>query len=78
MNPSKNSPSRRSVLRAGALGLGAVTLSGFLSACAGEGSGGENVPSQGSGDGEAFTLNIDFATYNPLSLVIKEKGALRS
>lgn len=76
MNPSKNTPSRRSVLRAGALGLGAVTLSGFLSACAGEGSGGENIPSQGGGDGEAFTLNIDFATYNPLSLVIKEKGWL--
>lgn len=76
MNTSTNTPSRRSVLRAGALGIGAVTLSGFLSACAGEGSGGENVPAESNGGGDEFTLNIDFATYNPLSLVIKEKGWL--
>ena len=76
MNTSKYTPSRRSVLRAGALGIGAVTLSGFLSACAGEGSGGENIPQETNGGGDEFTLNIDFATYNPLSLVIKEKGWL--
>ncbi|MDO4240732.1 aliphatic sulfonate ABC transporter substrate-binding protein [Micrococcus sp.] len=54
--------------------LAAATLT--LTACAGE-----NAPAGGgSGDAAATnsseTLTIDFATYNPLSLVIKEQGWL--
>ena len=62
----QTSASRRSIL---ALGLGAAALG--LSACAGEGSGGSAPAAKAAG-----TLNIDWATYNPLSIVIKEKGWL--
>ncbi|GHG43013.1 ABC transporter substrate-binding protein [Sinomonas cellulolyticus] len=62
--------SRRSFL---ALGLGAAALS--LSACAGEGAGG-TAAAAAAGGGKSGTLNIDWATYNPLSVVIKEKGWL--
>jgi sulfonate transport system substrate-binding protein len=62
--------SRRSFL---ALGLGAAALS--LSACAGEGAGG-TAAAAAAGGGKPGTLNIDWATYNPLSVVIKEKGWL--
>lgn len=34
------------------------------------------VEGEGSGDGELDTLTIDFATYNPLSLIILEHGWL--
>jgi len=42
---------------------------------------GENAAPSGDGDGDggkwsASTLNIDFATYNPLSLIIKDQGWL--
>ncbi|GAB3270511.1 aliphatic sulfonate ABC transporter substrate-binding protein [Sinomonas notoginsengisoli] len=60
--------SRRSFL---ALGLGAAALG--LSACAGEGAGGAAAA---NGGGKPGTLSIDWATYNPLSVVIKEKGWL--
>lgn len=56
---------RRTLLVTTALGATAALLTG----CAGEGSG-------QSAAGATQTLNIDFATYNPLSLVIKEKGWL--
>ncbi len=58
--------SRRSikVLATGAIALAAMLLSGCVA--------GENSQTVSS----ASTLNIDFATYNPLSLVIKEKGWL--
>jgi sulfonate transport system substrate-binding protein len=59
--------SRRRFLGLGAAGAAAA----LLTACAGEGSGSE-------AGGAAETLNIDFATYNPLSLVIKEKGWLEA
>ena len=62
---------RLSRLRLTALvAAGAALLA--LSGCAGEG------PSAGSGAraAQGGTLNIDFATYNPLSLLIKEKGWL--
>ncbi|WP_211229221.1 aliphatic sulfonate ABC transporter substrate-binding protein [Nakamurella lactea] len=51
------------------VGATAVLLAaGTLTACA---------SGEGSGDGAtAKTLTIDFATYNPLSLVLKEKGWL--
>ena len=64
---SKNFLTRRFLLAATAL-TAATTL---LTGCAGEGSAGANAaPSK--------TLNIDFATYNPLSLVLKEKGWLEA
>ncbi|GAB4098107.1 aliphatic sulfonate ABC transporter substrate-binding protein [Sinomonas halotolerans] len=66
LNPSST---RRSVL---GLGLGALALG--LTACAGEGAGGEAAATAAGGKDGA--LNIDWATYNPLSLVIKEKGWL--
>ncbi|WFP17018.1 aliphatic sulfonate ABC transporter substrate-binding protein [Citricoccus muralis] len=45
-----------------------------LTACAGEGGSGENT---GDGNGSSVdTLSIDYATYNPLSLIIKEQGWL--
>ncbi|WP_030143766.1 aliphatic sulfonate ABC transporter substrate-binding protein [Mycetocola saprophilus] len=52
-----------------AIALAAVTTLG-LSACAGE----DGIPAEGGSKGG--TLNIDFATYNPLSLIIKDKGWL--
>lgn len=54
---------RRTALSLAALAVGAVALSG----CAGE---------NASAAGDGKTLSIDFATYNPLSLVLKEKGWL--
>ena len=56
--------------RAGMAGAGtAATLALLLSGCvSGEGS--------SEGDGDLDTLNIDFATYNPLSLIIRDQGWL--
>ncbi|MFB9072442.1 aliphatic sulfonate ABC transporter substrate-binding protein [Citricoccus parietis] len=56
---------------AAALAITALALTGCV---AGEGSGGEAA--EAGGGGEGGELNIDYATYNPLSLVIKEKGWL--
>ena len=53
-----------------ALIAGAVAASVLLAACGG----GASAPSASQGG----TLNIDFATYNPLSLIIKEKGWLEA
>ncbi|MDF1479809.1 aliphatic sulfonate ABC transporter substrate-binding protein [Leifsonia sp. H3M29-4] len=53
----------------------ALTLTG----CAGEGSGVVAEPEPTStlpGEWSADVLNIDFATYNPLSLIIKDQGWL--
>ncbi|MGL3804467.1 aliphatic sulfonate ABC transporter substrate-binding protein [Paeniglutamicibacter sp. R2-26] len=63
----KTPVSRRFVLTATVFATAAALLTG----CAGEGSGGASAA-------EAKTLNIDFATYNPLSLVLKEKGWLEA
>ena len=52
----------------------AAVIALALTGCAGE-----NAPANASGDGgewSSSTLNIDFATYNPLSLIIKEQGWL--
>ncbi|NKX54315.1 aliphatic sulfonate ABC transporter substrate-binding protein [Arthrobacter mobilis] len=64
---------RRSFLPAAALAISATLA---LAGCAA----GENAPAGGASDNaaEAATLDIDFATYNPLSLVIKEKGWLEA
>ncbi|GAB3450880.1 aliphatic sulfonate ABC transporter substrate-binding protein [Actinophytocola sediminis] len=50
----------------------ALTLSGCV---AGEDAAGDDA---GTGDWSTDTLNIDFATYNPLSLVIRDQGWLES
>lgn len=59
-----------------AVAAAAVTAALALSGCvAGEGApSGDETPSQEGWS--ATTLNIDFATYNPLSLVIKDQGWL--
>jgi sulfonate transport system substrate-binding protein len=62
----------RCTLSAAALAVSALTLTGCVT---GEGSGGDAAEAGASGGG-ASTLDIDFATYNPLSLVIREKGWL--
>ena len=64
---------RRSVLGAAALAASAVLA---LTGCvAGEGSSGSAAA---AGSSKGGTLNIDFATYNPLSLVIKDQGWLEA
>lgn len=64
---------RRSVLGAAALAASAVLA---LTGCvAGEGSSGGAAA---AGSSKGGTLNIDFATYNPLSLVIKKQGWLEA
>lgn len=63
----KNFFTRRFLLAATAL-TAATTL---LTGCAGEGSSGANAA-------DSKILNIDFATYNPLSLVLKDKGWLEA
>ncbi|XPP26930.1 MAG: aliphatic sulfonate ABC transporter substrate-binding protein [Leucobacter sp.] len=52
----------------------ALLLSGCVT---GEGQTAEAAPESGSGV-EGQVLNIDFATYNPLSLIIKEQGWLEA
>ena len=47
------------------------------SACAGEGSGSANA-SGAAGGGDQNTVTIDYATYNPLSLIIRKKGWLET
>jgi sulfonate transport system substrate-binding protein len=64
---NRNFFSRRALIATTALAAATALLTG----CAGEGSGGASAK-------EATTLNIDFATYNPLSLVLKEKGWLEA
>src|SRR3954447_10385397 len=61
---------RRSFMAAAAMAASATLL---LSGCAA----GEDA-SAGAASNDAATLNIDFATYNPLSLVVKEKGWLEA
>lgn len=56
------------------LGFTAAVSALALAGCAGE-----NAATDAAGkDGGASTLTIDFATYNPLSLVIKKKGWLET
>ncbi len=69
MSHTVSSLTRRSAL---GLGLAAVTGAG-LAACSGEGSGGSGAAASGAG---SSTLTLDYATYNPLSLVLKKKGWL--
>ncbi|MGO2540103.1 aliphatic sulfonate ABC transporter substrate-binding protein [Specibacter sp. AOP5-B1-6] len=67
--PVSHSVNRRSFLSVAAA-VSALALAG----CAGE-----NAATDAAGNGGGSgTLTIDFATYNPLSLVIKEKGWLEA
>lgn len=65
---------RRAIPTAIAAGLMALALTGCVQ---GENSGGTSgsTPAEGS-EWSTSTLSIDWATYNPLSLVIKEQGLL--
>ncbi|MDX2377100.1 aliphatic sulfonate ABC transporter substrate-binding protein [Microbacterium sp. LRZ72] len=68
------SHSRAPILRA-ALATTAVSAMVMMTGCVA----GEGQPAAGGGDPDSLegqTLNIDFATYNPLSLIIKEQGWL--
>jgi sulfonate transport system substrate-binding protein len=65
------------------IGLLAVAASGalLLAGCAGEGSAVVSTPkathaASKPGSWSADTLNIDYATYNPLSLIVKDQGYL--
>ncbi|MCU1530894.1 MAG: transporter substrate-binding protein [Arthrobacter sp.] len=69
--PSPRKTTRRSLLAAATVSA-ALVLTGCV---AGEGSGGTPAANSAA---EGGTLNIDFATYNPLSLVIKKKGWLEA
>ncbi|MDQ0675647.1 MULTISPECIES: aliphatic sulfonate ABC transporter substrate-binding protein [Micrococcaceae] len=71
--PYEHPISRRSLLGAAALAASAaLALTGCV---AGEGSSGSAAA---AGSIKGGTLNIDFATYNPLSLVIKDQGWLEA
>lgn len=75
MSLARKTP-RRPLARRSVLGAAAVSAALVLTGCvAGEGSG--RAPAA-TGSAESGTLNIDFATYNPLSLVIKKKGWLEA
>jgi sulfonate transport system substrate-binding protein len=84
MSPSHNrtptsTRTRTSVLRS-ALVAGAAASALLLSGCvAGEGQAAAAPEPSATGEAvslEGQTLNIDFATYNPLSLIIKDQGWL--
>lgn len=67
--PGARTLGRRALL-AGGLGLGAAAAAGCV--VPGE----QTRPGPVDGGDWAWTLNIDYATYNPLSLVIRAKGWL--
>lgn len=64
----------RSLVLTAAAAAVALTLAG----CAGEGSAAVQEPAATPGEWSADVLNIDFATYNPLSLIIKDQGWLEA
>ncbi len=67
--------SRRSLFST--LAAGAVALTLGLSGCvAGEGSSLAPEDANNAGGWSSDQLSVDFATYNPLSLIIKEEGWL--
>jgi sulfonate transport system substrate-binding protein len=62
---------RRPATRLAVTGVALLAATSLLASCAGEGAGGEKAQSGGD-----KTLTIDWATYNPLSMVIKDQGWL--
>lgn len=69
MNRTRSPFTRRAVLSVALAATGTLALTGCLA--------GENAASTEEGP-TATELNIDFATYNPLSLVIKDQGWLEA
>ncbi|GAA1347332.1 aliphatic sulfonate ABC transporter substrate-binding protein [Falsarthrobacter nasiphocae] len=59
--------------RRAALSLAAASAAAVLASCAGEGRSG-----QAGGTAPSGTVTLDYATYNPLSLVLKSKGWLEA
>jgi len=78
MTTTRTSPSRRTRASFAALGMTAVAALTLTGCVAGEDSdtaaaaGGD--PSSSTAEWSADTLDIDFATYNPLSLIVKDQG----
>jgi sulfonate transport system substrate-binding protein len=70
MNRTRPPFTRRAVLSVALAATGTLALTGCLA--------GENAASTEEGAATATELNIDFATYNPLSLVIKDQGWLEA
>jgi sulfonate transport system substrate-binding protein len=70
MNRTRSPFTRRAVLSVALAATGTLALTGCLA--------GENAASTEEGAATATELNIDFATYNPLSLVIKDQGWLEA
>lgn len=60
--------------------LALVATASILAGCGGAGAASAAPPSAGEGRAvtQGGTLNIDFATYNPLSLIIKDQGWLET
>lgn len=65
------------------IGIAAIATAAalLLAGCAGEGTGAVSTPkatakADKAGSWSATTLNIDYATYNPLSLIVKDQGYL--
>ncbi|MFP3714488.1 aliphatic sulfonate ABC transporter substrate-binding protein [Puerhibacterium sp. TATVAM-FAB25] len=56
--------------------LAAATLMATVGCVAGEGSAAEAGDSTAGSEWSTDTLNIDFATYNPLSLVVRDQGLI--
>ncbi|MBD8584136.1 aliphatic sulfonate ABC transporter substrate-binding protein [Frigoribacterium sp. CFBP 8766] len=77
---TRTSPARRSRTSFAALALGAAAALALTGCVAGEDAQGEPAEAAGgdasasSGEWSTDTLNIDFATYNPLSLIVKDQG----
>lgn len=69
MNSTRSPFARRTILSLALAASGTLALTGCLA--------GENAASTEEGS-TATELNIDFATYNPLSLVIKDQGWLEA
>lgn len=63
---------KRTIPAAIVAGLMALTMAGCVQ---GEGSSNDSAPAEG-GEWSTSTLSIDWATYNPLSLVVKDQGLI--
>lgn len=63
---------KRTIPAAIVAGLMALTMAGCVQ---GEGGGDDSAPAEGS-EWSTSTLSIDWATYNPLSLVVKDQGLI--
>ncbi|QNE42945.1 aliphatic sulfonate ABC transporter substrate-binding protein [Frigoribacterium sp. NBH87] len=80
MTRHRTSPSRRTRASLAALGMTAVAALALTGCVAGEDSDGDAAAAAGgdasasTAEWSADTLDVDFATYNPLSLIVKDQG----